>query len=149
VGGTTIEEQGTMNVIETPFIKKVGIEKTNDGKLVLAFKKDVQNHLQTICAGAQYTLAETSSADFLQNLFPELIGKVIPIIRDSQIKFKQPAIKKIFASSSVSDESRLKFSDQFSKKGRALISVDVKIIDIDGVVTCLGTFTWFIQNIVA
>jgi len=147
VGETTIEEQGAMNVIETPFIKLVGIEKTSDGKLGLDFKKDVQNHLQTICAGAQYTLAETSSADFLQNLFPELVGKVIPIIRDSQIKFKLAAIKKIFAYSSVSDETCSKFNDQFTKKGRALISVDVKIKDIEGTVTCLGTFTWFIQNI--
>jgi hypothetical protein len=76
-----------MNITEVPFVKKVGIHKAADGESELPFSSDVQNHLQTICAGAQYTLAESSSAELLQSLFPELVGKVIPVIRETKIKY--------------------------------------------------------------
>ena len=35
----------------------------------------------------------------------------------------------------------------FQKKGRASISVDVEIKDIENTVTCVGKFNWFVQSI--
>ncbi|MCK4671138.1 MAG: DUF4442 domain-containing protein [Candidatus Aegiribacteria sp.] len=43
----------------------------------------MQNHLQTIHASAQFTLAETASGEMLRIELPELVGKVVPIFRDS------------------------------------------------------------------
>ena len=136
-----------MNVIKIPFVEKVGIQKSANGELELPFTKDVHNHLQTIHASAQFTLAETSSGEILQTLFPKLVGKVIPVLRESRIKFKKPANKSICAYPSVSNESRSKFSEQFSKKGRASISVKVVVRDTEGTVTCTGTYNWFVQKI--
>ena len=109
-----------MNVIQIPFIEKVGVKRGEQGLLELAFSEGVQNHLKTIHACAQFTLAETASGEILQTKFPELVGKVIPVLRDSQIKFKKPATKSIIAVSSVSSESIQKFNDQFSKKRSSL-----------------------------
>ena len=134
-----------MDVLKIPFVEKVGLTKRADGQLELAFKEDVQNHLATIHASAQFTLAETASGEALQQQFPELVGKVIPVLRDSEIKFKKPALQNIYAHASISDESRLKFTEQFSRKGRASISVDVSIQDREGTVTCVGIFNWFVQ----
>ena len=136
-----------MNVLEIPFVEKVGLTKTADDQLELVFKKDVQNHLNTIHASAQFTLAETASGEALQQQFPELGGKVIPVLRDAGIKFKKPALQNIYAQASISDESRLKFSEQLSKKGRASINVNVDIKDVEGTVTSVGTFNWFVQSI--
>jgi thioesterase domain-containing protein len=136
-----------MKIIDTPFVKKVGIEETDGGELMLPFQKDVQNHLETVCAGAQYTLAESSSADLLQNIFPELVGKVIPVIRESTIKYKKPAQSKIRAQSSVKDNALQKFKDRFKATGRALISIDVKIFDSENDVTASGSYTWYLQRI--
>ena len=135
-----------MNVIEIPFVKKVGITKTNNNELELAYCADNHNHLKTIHASAQFTLAETASGDFLQTLFPELVGKVIPVLRDASVKFKNPAIKNVIAYPSISNEAREKFDTQFSKKGRASISVDVEIRDIENTVTCIATYNWFVQK---
>ena len=140
-------KEKVLNVIEIPFVKKVGIQRTGDGDLELPFNKDVQNHLQTFHASAQFALAETSSGEILQTLFPELVGKVIPVLRESQIKFKKPTNKDIYAYPLVSDESRTKFNEQLSKKGRALISVKVEVKDTEGTVTCTGTYNWFVQKI--
>ena len=136
-----------MNVVEIPFVKKVGITKTKNNKLELAFSEDTYNHLDTMHASAQFTLAETASGEFLQTLFPELVGKVIPILRDATVKYKKPADKNIISYPSISEEVREKFDTQFYKKGRASISVDVEIKDIENTVTCIATFNWFVQKI--
>ena len=140
-------QRTVMNVIEIPFVDKVGIQRNTDGELELPFNTEVQNHLETIHASAQFALAETASGEILQKSFPELVGKVIPVLRESKIKFKKPAYKKIVAYPSVTAESLSKFEEQISEKGRALISVEVQIKDVDGIVTCTGIFKWFVQRI--
>jgi len=49
-------------------------------------------------------LAETASGEALQRLFPDLVGKVIPVLRDSQIKFKKLTTDTIHAIATISDE---------------------------------------------
>jgi len=136
-----------MNVIEIPFVDKVGIQRNTDGKLELPFDQSIQNHLQTIHASAQFALAETASGEILQKSFPELVDKVVPVLRESQIKFKKPTHKKIIAYPSVTAEALSKFEEQISKKGRATITVEVQVKDVEGTVTCTGTFKWFVQKI--
>ncbi|MHC4558824.1 MAG: YiiD C-terminal domain-containing protein [Planctomycetota bacterium] len=136
-----------MDVTEIPFVEKVGVIRSTKGVLELPFNETIQNHLQTIHASAQFTLAETASGEILQTIFPELVGKVVPVLRDSQIKFKKPAIKTISAHPAVSDEAILKFKERFKKKGRSSISINVKIKDSENVVTCVGIFNWFVQSI--
>ncbi len=106
-----------MKATDIPFVKHIGIEEENNG-LSLNFKNDVMNHIKTIHASAQFTLAETQSGIHLQSLFPELEGKVIPVLRDAQIKYKKPAQEKIIAYASTDEEAVEKFKSQFEKKGR-------------------------------
>ena len=136
-----------MDVVEIPFVKKVGITKTKNNELELAFTSDTHNHLETMHASAQFTLAETASGEFLQTLFPELVGKVIPVLRDAAVKFKKPAVKNIIAYPSMHDDAREKFNVQFAKKGRASLCVDVEVKDIDGIVTSIASYNWFVQKI--
>ena len=136
-----------MNIIELPFVKKVGIRKNDDDISELPFEPSILNHIDTIHAGAQYTLAETVSGELLQAEFPELVGKVFPVLRGSDVKYKNAAISTITALATISAEVKQKFSEQFSKKGRALISVDVKVTDINKKLTCIGIFSWFVQKI--
>ena len=133
-----------MKATDIPFVKHIGI-KENENELSLDFKNDVLNHIQTIHASAQFTLAETQSGIYLQSLFPELEGKVLPLLRDAQIKYKKPAQEKIIAFASVNEEAISKFKLQFDKKGRSTLQIEVEIKDINDVLTCQATFTWFVQ----
>ncbi len=135
-----------MDVLDIPFVKRIGINRLSDGTLELSFNHSVHNHIATIHAGAQYALAETASGDMLQRLLPELVGKVVPVLRDSQIKFRKPASQTISAHSSVSEEAVQKFNEQFKRKGRSSIAIEVEIRDAAGVVTSTGKFTWFVQH---
>jgi len=133
-----------LKATDIPFVKHIGI-KENENELSLDFKNDVLNHIQTIHASAQFTLAETQSGIYLQSLFPELEGKVLPLLRDAQIKYKKPAQEKIIAFASVNEEAISKFKLQFDKKGRSTLQIEVEIKDINDVLTCQATFTWFVQ----
>lgn len=110
-------------------------------------KKYFQNHSKTMDVSTQFALAETSSGELLQTQFPELVGKVIPLLRESQVKFKKTTLKSVTAYSSITEEALETFNLQYGKKGRAILSVYVEIKDSDNTVTCIATFTWFIQKI--
>ena len=136
-----------MEIIKIPFIKKVGVEKNQEGNLTLDFDESNQNHLQTIHASALFTLAESASGEALQIQFPGLVGKVAPVVRDSKIKFKMPAVKPVTAFPSITDESISKFKEQFEKKGRSSITVDVTVKDLEENIVCTGAFNWFVQGV--
>lgn len=136
-----------MNVTDIPFVKKVGIHKSANNELELPFSTDTHNHLQTMHASAQFCLAETASGELLQTLYPELVGKVIPVLRDAEVKFKKPALQTITAYPSISDEIREKFERQFESKGRASLAVAVELKDAAGTVTCIANYNWFIQRL--
>ena len=135
-----------MKASDIPFAKYVGINEDN-GTLSLDFKDNLLNHVKTIHASAQFTLAETDSGIYLQKLFPEFKGKVVPLLREAKIKYKKPALETITAHSSVSQEEIEKFKNIFDKKKRGTITVTVDIKDINQVITSQATFTWFVQAI--
>ncbi len=136
-----------MQITDIPFVKHIGIKIKEEGTLKLEATKSVENHIQTIHASAQFTLAEIQSGLFLQTLFPEHKDNVIPLLRSSSVKYKQPATKEIVAVSSVDNVHKEKFETLFLKKGRASISINVELRDVDEVITMVGEFTWFVQKI--
>jgi len=135
-----------MDILSIPFVRHTGIERSDQG-LQLVFADKVQNHLQTMHASAQFTLAETASGDFLQEAFPELAGKVIPVLRDAQVKFKSPALTTVTAISAIDEEAKEVFQQRIEKKGRAIISVRVELKDAENKLTLMGEFNWFIQKV--
>ena len=135
-----------MNVAEIPFNRYLGIADNAEGSLELPQSGDLRNHLGTVHASAQFSLAEAASGAFLQKRFPELEGKVVPMVRTSEIKFKKPANGTLRALASVSDEAADSFMGQFDKKGRGLISVSVDIQDTEGTVTATAKYDWFVQR---
>ena len=137
-----------MKITEVPFSKHIGIENSDQAnQLILPFSDHVKNHLGTFHAGAQFSLMETASGEFLQQQFPELVGKVIPVLRKAEAKYKNPATSDLKSLASVDEESLKKFSRQFQQKGRGIISVTVELIDEDGELTTSAVYEWFIRSL--
>jgi acyl-coenzyme A thioesterase PaaI-like protein len=113
--------------------------------LVLPFGKTVQNHLSGVHAAAQYLLAESAGGYYLLTAFPNLQGKIMPLLRKSTIEFNQQAYGDLSSSIVVSDEAVSKFLSSMEKRGRAVLDVVVDIADERGNVTCRGSFRWFVQ----
>ena len=134
-----------MNITDIPFIKYLGIIRNEKGLLELPFSKNIESYFQTQHAGSQFTLAETASIDYLRNTFPSLVEKAIPVLRRSEIKFKKLSKNNIIAIPSIDEGEKKSFEQQITDKSRANISVNLKLIDSNGIVTFVGVFTWFVQ----
>jgi len=124
-----------------PFVITVGIENS-----VLKNDTKVQNHLGSIHAGAQFTFAEAASGRYLFSLFPEIQEYIIPLLRESSIKYKKQAMTELSSEVSVDKEDLEKFLRQFESKGRATIVAYVVLKDKEGDITCEGSFKWFVQS---
>ena len=136
-----------MDVTLIPFAKHIGIEKKEEGILKLQPTDEVQNHIQSIHAAAQFTLAETQSGLYLQKEFPELVGKVNAVLRGATVKYKSQVSTTVVAEATLFKGNREKFLVQLERKGRATIVIDVVLYDEEGVVTMQGEFTWFVQEL--
>lgn len=136
-----------MRIVDIPFVKHIGITKKDEATLKLEPSTNVENHIQTIHASAQFALAETQSGLYLQELFPEFVDKVMPLLRSSNVKYKHPATTQIVAFAHVEDQMKEKFEVQFLRKGCANITVSVELRDSEGVVTMVGEFVWFVQKL--
>lgn len=124
-----------------PFTKTVGIEK---GILNNAVK--VQNHLGSIHAGAQFTLAENASGEYLTTLFPDLKESVIPLLRESSIKYTKEAKGRLYTKVWVEKDAREKFIKQLEKRGKSTLVVFVTLLDEVDEITCKSWFKWFIHQ---
>ena len=129
-----------------PFANYIGVKAKNKRELQLLPHKDVENHIGTVHAAAQFTLAETQSGLYMLSLFPEYADDIVPLLRSSNIKYKFPATTELVALASVTKEDKEKFERQFMKRDRAMLVVYVEVKDTNGIVTMLGDFGWFIQK---
>ncbi len=125
----------------TPFTDYLGIETDT-----LAYETRLQNHLGSIHAGAQFTFAERASGMYLASLFPDIKAQVIPLLRESNMKYKKQALSALSAKASVDESQLQRFKKSFDAKGRASIVVDVALEDSEGDVVCVGSFKWFVER---
>jgi acyl-coenzyme A thioesterase PaaI-like protein len=124
------------------------IDLKDDGDhLFIDISENIKNHIGSIHAAVMFTLAESASGYHLSRLYPELKDKVIPLLRESNMKYKKTAFGRIIAYSSCMDELQEKFFKQFLKKGRGTISVDIELKNSDMEIVANGSFTWFVQKI--
>jgi len=86
-----------INLLDLPFNKLIGIVPSDhpDYLVMLHNSNSYHNHIESVHAGALYTLAESTSALFMLNQFPDA-GNYIPVLRRSKVKYKKQAIGKIY-----------------------------------------------------
>jgi Putative thioesterase (yiiD_Cterm). len=133
-----------LDVLEIPFVKHVGIEK--DSELKLNVRDELKNHIQTIHASAQFTLAETASGACLMEEFPQYKEEVIPMLRSSTVKYKSPATSMLRAKATLTKEAKEKFLRQFEGRGQGVIAVEVELFNEESLMTMEGEFVWFVAR---
>lgn len=114
-----------MYIIDIPLARKVGIGRGAEHHLTPGTDKSNNNHLQAVYASAPFTLAESAGGDALRTHFPALVGKVVPVLRNSQFKYKKPAITTVTAFASIAEDAITSFTEQLQKKNRSSIQADV------------------------
>jgi acyl-coenzyme A thioesterase PaaI-like protein len=137
-----------MEVTDIPFNRHINIERsdgTDSSLLAINASNRHLNHIGTVHACVQLSLAEAASGEFLAETFPHLKDQVFGVLRRVEAKFKNPMTGKI-AARAVSVPADLDDAARaLAAKGRAIFSVTVEIVDGGGAVGLLATFHWYIQ----
>ena len=139
-----------MNLIEIPFNHLVGVTLPDEGVnaiLILNATGKHLNHLGTVHASAQLTLAEAASGQLLWLAFPDLIDTVVPVVRRVEATFRRPAGPgRLWAKGAIPLDQQAKFLSDLTRKGRALLAVSITVVDASGTVTLQSKVVWYIQS---
>jgi len=125
-----------------PFIKLLDI---NDD-ISLDFKNKITNHINSIHAGALFSLAETKSGNYLSQIFKNYDKEVLALLRESKVKYKKIASSRIYSFASINEDEKEKFLKIIKRRKKATINISVTLKDEEDDIVFIGTFTWYIQD---
>jgi thioesterase domain-containing protein len=135
-----------MKITDLPFNQLVGVKVSEESEyhLTLLDKKDYTNHLGTVHASALYALAEATSGHFLMINFPEFQTGIIPVLRQSDVKYKKPANGRVNATAVLLDNTIESIKEELTTKKRALLKLKVNLCDTSRIQVFSGVFEWFV-----
>lgn len=135
-----------IQVTEIPFAQMIRLEPADSPYLFcLPAHQDYTNHLGTVAAAAQFSLAEFASGQWLLNTFADLADQVIPMLRSSNVKFKKPASGCIRAKVMTAESSIASVRLELHERKRTLCLVEVVVVNDDDAMVMSGTFEWFLM----
>jgi acyl-coenzyme A thioesterase PaaI-like protein len=135
-----------MNLKEIPFAKLLAVSNSDtDFLFELSADEKYTNHLGTVAAAAQFSLAEFASGQWMINTFPDIAPNVIPVLRKSEVKFRKPALGRVRARALVNEETKTQFITELTQRKRALLTIPIELVNDDSEVVMSGTYEWFIQ----
>ncbi len=135
-----------MNILEIPFHRLLNIKRDNFNNYTFKIEErsEYLNHLGTIHASAQVSLAEATSGEFLFQQFHELKNDLIPVIRKTEMRYHKPANGELFSKASFSTSGKKEILTELNTRKRALVKVKVEVFDSQKNKAATAVFDWFI-----
>lgn len=137
-----------MHVTDLAINKTLGMQLAADGHahlLELPESPLLLNHVGSLHAGVQFSLAEACSGEFLLRHFGSDPSQLFAVLRTAQVKFRRPAHGALRASARFVEKSAEALADELASPRGTLASVLVEVADANGVVTMSGQYEWFLR----
>ena len=136
-----------MDVTKLPFNHFIGLKISNRDEylLMLENRPEYLNHLNTVHASAQFALAEATSGYFLLNEFSELTD-IAPVVRKVETKYRKPVTGSVFSKAKFQEISKGEVLDEFNRKERAILKVEVSLFDENDEHVMQSVFEWFVTK---
>ena len=133
-----------MDVFQLPFNRFIGLQASDRQEYLMMLPTGEQygNHLGTAHASALFALAEATGGLFLLREF-EGVENVMPVVRNVGVKYKKPASGPVFSKAKLMSEKNAVLESLATKK-RTLVSIQVTLHDVDGLLLVQSTFEWFV-----
>ena len=137
-----------MNILSVPFHQFLKLEKSEDDNFIFKLQErpELLNHLNTIHACVQLSLAEATSGEFLLNEFYELRNEVIPVVRKTEVKYQKPANGSLCSKANFSSVDKNSVYRNLNEKGRAIVPIKVELFDSGNNRTLTAIFDWFVAK---
>ncbi|MCL6270467.1 DUF4442 domain-containing protein [Sansalvadorimonas sp. 2012CJ34-2] len=102
-----------------------------------------ENHMGTMYAGALYTLAEIPGGVIAFASFG--VGKYVPLLKSSTIKFLKPAKGDITYGVSLGEQEVLRVIEEAKEKGKSDFVLEGELKDSSGIVVAVYTGVYQIR----
>ncbi len=137
-----------MDILAIPFHKYLNIEKHPGDEYIFEAREKPEhlNHLGTIHACVQLSLAEASSGEYLLLEFGALRDEVIPLIRKTEVKYHRPANGTLYSRASFPSLNKEEVLDELKSRGRSVIQIKVEIYDSSSRKVLTAVFDWFLKK---
>jgi acyl-coenzyme A thioesterase PaaI-like protein len=137
-----------MDVTQLPFNNFIGLKIADKSGylLMLDNRTEYRNHLDTVHASAQFSLAEATSGHFLLNEFSELTD-IVPVVRKVEIKYKKPTAGVVFSKAKFLETGRSEVLEALNQRGKALLKVEVSLFDENEMSIMQSVFEWFVAKL--
>lgn len=136
-----------MDVTKLPFNEFIGLKLSDEPNylLMLDDRAEYLNHLNTVHAGALFTLAEATSGHYLLGQFDEL-PDIVPVVWKVEIKYRKPAIGAVYSNAAFLNTGKSEVLEALAQKGRVLLEVEVSLYDCSGTTVMQAVFEWFVTK---
>lgn len=136
-------------MIRVPLSEFLHITRDPDNRMRMEFGEHAWNHLKTAHASAQYALAEIGTGALLADLYPDYRDSTLAVLRRGEMKYGTSATSTLTAHAELSDEDRQRLATDLERRGRALVTVGVQLLDTRGAVVSTGRFQWYLERPIA
>jgi uncharacterized protein (TIGR00369 family) len=132
-----------------PFAALAGIElvELGAGRAVarLAQRREVENHLGTLHAGALFTLGEAASGGAMTGAFAERILAIRPVAAEARVTYAKAARGTVTATATVA-EPPADLKARLDADGKVKFDVTVDIADEQGQLVAAMTVAWHLRK---
>lgn len=132
-----------------PFANEVGVVlgPISDGAATATLEQRPQtsNHIQSMHAGAMFTLGEAASGSALAGAIAPVLLQCTPVAKDAQISFVKIAKGTLTASAKTSRPGP-DILGELDKEGKVVFDVDVDIQDGEGQTVAEMKVTWHVRK---
>ena len=135
-----------MDILAIPFHQFLNIKRNISDDFIFKIdeRPEYSNHLGTIHACVQLSLAEATSGEFLLKQFDELKNELIPVVRKTEVKYHKPANGELFSKATFVSTNKENILTDLNTRKRALVQVKVEIYDSEKNKAATAIFDWFI-----
>lgn len=125
------------------FALEFGTVTPEQVELRLHERPEYANHVGTVHAAAQYSLAEAASGAMIAVLFSDLLGQgVTPLASQATVKYKKAAAGTLCAKASVMPEEQARLRQELETNRKAPVLVQVALHDANDQVVSEMEFRW-------
>ncbi len=132
-----------------PFAKVTGVElvEVSPERGVAALKKrpEVENHIQTMHAGAMFTLGEAASGAALGGVLGDQLLAVRPVAADASIKYLKTG-KTDLTATAVANRDAEAIRQELADVGKVVFDINVAIADAEGVTVAEMVVNWHVKK---
>lgn len=132
-----------MDVTQLPFNQWLGLTVCDDTICLLPQPQHL-NHVETVHAAVIFGVAEAAAGHWLSQRYPQLEQSHVALLRQSSVKYRQPAVAGIdLTGSATCDEATAAiFLKNLQERGRGVLEISAAVHQADNKIL-QATFGWF------